>query len=151
MDVKIYAKEFVYRSEITPKTPIKLVAEGELQDRRFFIVDNTSHPTCYISMPEGIEKKRVVDDHRCPWPHGGVTYFGPLPAGLKAKYPDDGRTYAGWDYAHTGDFIATPIQIEWPAWWKKELDQEEPKKWTVEEVLEEVRIFILQFNAWLVL
>ncbi len=114
---------------------LNLIVDGEFLGA----VVNTrgSHPCAYIQFP-GIEK---VENYNYFYlecgVHGGFTFLGDLDhLGLNGLW-------LGWDYAHCGDYTQ-PAQFD-PKMFEQYLlgtfDSDE-KKWTTEEITEEVKIAI---------
>jgi len=70
--------------------------------------------------------------------HGGLT-FGKVGDGNRFE---KGYYWIGWDYAHAGDFSGYNLLLEL----KESLDSHElhNKKWTTEELIEEVKKAIEQ-------
>lgn len=112
----------------------EVLAEGDYNGRHYCIVWCKTHPTAYVEFKD----EKIIDcvenlDAPC---HGGITYNG-------SAYwnKDDHRKYIGWDYAHYEDYVCS--YIEYPEWLGEDNNL---KKWTIEEVFEEVKKTIDYLN-----
>ena len=114
----------------------KVLHKGEFKGFKFAIVSYGTHPCCYVFLPKEHKyygKSYDEIDIDC---HGGLTYsdedliFNPL-------VNDD--WVIGWDYAHFNDYSGI---------YKEEclekFDHSQYKKWTTEELFEEVKQVIEQ-------
>lgn len=117
----------VYMSECREK---EVLFSGIYKGRKFSIVSLESHPVAYVSMKDTEPKDY---DNEYYWEvdvHGGFTYCG------KSYWDDDKENmYLGWDYAHAGDC--------WGGFSKYGI---RGKKWTTEEIYEELKNVIIQLN-----
>ena len=137
-------KQMIYGYE----TIKEILLQGEYDGRKFVIVSYGTHPCAYVEMPykqlnnlnikQNDCEKYLEDKINC---HGGITYFGRLdhvPCIL------ENIEYFGWDYAHACDFTGiylNPIFNE-----KEDLNLLKGKKWTTEEIFEEVKDVIHQLE-----
>lgn len=125
-------KEMIYQANRT----IEVLDSGEIDGYGYYILSLGTHPTAYINLPEGHPAERGVHDYEdvdieC---HGCLTYGNEtlnLPDG-----PIEGR-FIGWDYAHCGDYMG---------YYSNKAFLEE-KRWTTQEILEEVKDVIQQLKA----
>lgn len=122
-------KQMEYQA--TPKREI--LAEGEYKNYHYVIMSYGTHPCAYVAIPKNHKcygKDYDDIDIRC---HGGLTYSrDSLRIGEDTVY---NGYFIGWDYAHYGDYAGYFSQIGF----------DEPcKKWTTEEILEEVNDVIEQ-------
>lgn len=111
---------------------LDILHTGTFEGRKFVILSLGHHPTAYVEVrdyePQGYNEYDLNVN-------GGATYFG------KAHWDkEDNSTYVGWDYAHCEDFSGIWI------------DRENEyvfvlKKWTTQEIFEEVMIAIKQLNS----
>lgn len=110
--------------------------KGEFKGFKFAIVSYGTHPCCYVFLPKEHKyygKSYDEIDIDC---HGGLTYlnedliFNPL-------VNDD--WVIGWDYAHLNDYLGID-EIEF----MKKIVHSQDKKWTTEELFEEVKQVIEQ-------
>ena len=99
----------------------RIIKSGETDGRKWFIVSYGSHPCAYV---ESDIPERLIDEIRV---HGDITFAG------KAfpEFKTDGR-FIGWDYNHCEDYNAEY--------------QHGGKRWTVEEILDDVKSVITQLN-----
>lgn len=109
----------------------KVLHKGEFKGFKFAIVSYGTHPCCYVFLPKEHKyygKSYDEIDIDC---HGGLTYsdeeliFNPL------VYND---WVIGWDYAHYNDYMGYYGSDSF----------ENSKKWTTEELFEEVKQVIEQ-------
>lgn len=106
------------------------------------IVSYGSHPCAYVKLTDDIIRKICKRNGADPdvdgfydfidaYPHGGFTFFGHLP------YLSDDENWAGWDYAHCDDYMDPGIPVPWKV---------SGKKWTTEEIFEEVKEVVSQLK-----
>lgn len=109
----------------------RVLHKGEFKGFKFAIVSYGTHPCCYVFLPKEHKyygKSYDEIDIDC---HGGLTYsdneliFNPL-------INDD--WVIGWDYAHYNDYMG----------YYESDSFENSKKWTTEELFEEVKQVIEQ-------
>lgn len=91
--------------------------------------------TAYVGVPKGsglagILEKYSLDELPIEV-HGGITFFG---CGMEGDPRGEGYLWIGWDYAHAGDMIATPVGVI-PG-----------KVWTLEEIKEHIEDVAKQLN-----
>ena len=101
-----------------------ILDEGVYNNVKYKIVSYGTHPCCYVFLPKGHKYygKNYDDiDIDC---HGGLTY---------SKEDDNSNWVIGWDYAHFDDYTMLS-GVVYPY----------AKKWTTEEMLEEVKRVIGQ-------
>lgn len=82
-------------------SPIVL-ATGSLRDYKYYVLNQGTHPTAYVELPEW---HPFFGNHYDDIPvevHGGLTYSSHhLPT---IADDEEGRFFIGWDYSHYGDF-----------------------------------------------
>ena len=103
--------EYKYKREMT------ILDSGVYRGRKYFIISLGTHPCAYVEFHHELKRD---SDLWCKTPcHGGITYDD-------YAYWDknDGTYYIGWDYAHLGDYL--PFR-------------DNDKKWTTQEILENVK------------
>lgn len=107
--------------------------EGTYDGRKYVIVSYGDHPCAYVKVPKNTKYDHILV-------HGGITFYGKL----RQVYGDRAGYYIGWDYAHDGDFLGCMLAMQdahmMP--WFTEL-----KRWTTEEILEDVKSVIAQLNS----
>ena len=139
--MKMKPMQYIY----DPKNPIReILYEGDYEGYHFYIVSYGMHPCAYVEIPNDhpwFERDYMegdMDDYiNC---HGGVTFTDTLHHVL-GEAASKGRWFIGWDYGHVGDFEA--YYLDDPTLSKSFLDD---KKWTTEEIYEEVKDVINQLN-----
>lgn len=104
---------------------------GEYKGYKFYILNLGFHPTAYVEDKLNIGSYEKADDFVDV--HCGFTYYGKLKSDLSET------RYLGWDYAHCGDYSGTyefypDIYVDC-----------DDKKWTTEEIFEQVKSAIEQF------
>ena len=109
----------------------KILCRGIRKGYRFVIVSYGTHPCAYISLSGKLKGLKSYDDF-LPNVHGGATYLGTLDRVVGTRTV----RYVGWDYAHGGDYIGPDIVYEGDEEMKEYIASK--KKWTTEEILEEV-------------
>lgn len=130
-------KPMIYGERIS--TP-EILDSGCIDGYKYCILSLGSHPTAYISLPPDSKVKSVVNDCKDDLcniisVHGGWT-FGPD----RLSVLDTDDLYYGWDYAHCDDYIYYPKGL-------MEFPDMGLKKWTTEEVLDEVEHVIHELNG----
>ena len=116
--------EMVYSRE----RRMKILAEGIYKGRKYCILSLGAYPTAYVEYRyEFDEESEEYFNIPC---HGGITFQD------YARWKkDDNTRYIGWDYGHVGDFIGS-------------IGQQDRKKWTTEEIYEEVKNVIDYLNEY---
>lgn len=111
---------------------LDILHTGTFEGRKFAILNLGYHPTAYIQVKD--YEPHNYNDYKLDV-HCGATYFG------KAHWDEaDTDNYVGWDYAHYGDFSGLYIS-------RGDVLEYESKKWTTQEIFEEVMIAIKQLNS----
>lgn len=113
----------------------EILYKGEYCGRKFAIVSMGVHPNAYVELKQKeLEKSKSYDDYDLDV-HCGFTYIG------DAHWDEnDKHTYIGWDYAHYGDFSGVYLQDNDFYWHNND------RKWTTQEIFEEVKSVIEQFE-----
>lgn len=126
---------------INAKEPIKeILLEDDYLGYHFLIVSYGIHPCAYVEIPKDHRwHGKKYDDEElynidC---HGGLTYADNLSHVLGTEESNQ-RWFIGWDYAHAGDFEGYYLDERWGGSFKDD------KKWTTEEILNEVKTVIEQ-------
>lgn len=127
-------KKMIYSSK--PKREI--LYEGKYNGYQFYILNFGIHPTAYIEIPKehklyGKQFEKIYDMGIDINVHGGLTYSDSKLLGNENSW------FIGWDYAHYLDYegyeIDLPLELRTGG-----------KKWTTEEIFEEVKIAIEQIK-----
>lgn len=118
----------------------EILDEGIIDGFHYIILNLGWHPTAYVEIPKNHPYyKAGYDDIDIDIEvHGGLTYSGDM--------GKDGEWYLGWDYAHCEDYFGC-VELyrealdlpEWTPEWTG-------KKWTTEEILEDVKTAIRQLK-----
>ncbi len=112
--------EYLYKREVS------ILDSGVYHDRKYFIISLGSHPCAYVEFHNEFE--RGGDEWYDTPCHGSITYDD------YAYWDENDETYyIGWDYAHSGDYL--PYNVF-------------GKKWTTQEVLENVKEVIDYLNKF---
>jgi len=114
-----------------------VLAHDVIDGIEFYIISLGTHPCAYVHVPSTNPISKMtfswLDLSEKIYCHGGVTWFDScLPDN---KRYTDGK-WLGWDYAHAGDCYGH-------GW-----DDTETKKWTTEEIFEEVKNVIEQVKSY---
>ena len=114
-----------------------VLAHDIIDDIEFYIVSLGTHPCAYVHVPSTNPIAKMsfswLDLSEKVFCHGGVTWFDSyLPN--NERYTDG--KWLGWDYAHAGDYFGN-------GW-----NDTDFKKWTTEEILEEVKSVIAQVKEY---
>lgn len=115
----------------------EILYDGYYKDYYFVIVSYGVHPCAYVKVPKNhaFYKKYYGElDITC---HGGLTYSNDL-SGIFPNETDS--WFIGWDYAHAGDYLGTDALFNF--------DTSKDKKWTTEEIYEEVKEVIDQLISF---
>lgn len=122
-------KKMIYKYSTKPK--IEILDTGFCKGYLYYILNLGTHPTAYIRIPKG-HKYYQKDIYEISLNvHGGITYSNKE---LCVCYPDKevlNGWFIGWDYGHYGDYSA--IEELYPMGCRTG-----GKKWTTEEIREEV-------------
>ena len=114
------------------KKPI-ILDSGIYQGRKYAIVNLGTHPTAYVSLTEDEENFSTdYNDYGCINVHGDFTYCD------TSYWNDDDSIYIGWDYAHCCDYCSYYEKANTPL--------RNNKKWTTQEILEDVHYVINQMD-----
>ena len=108
----------------------EVLAAGEYLGFTYYILSLGTHPTAYIKIPEGHKYYKKSCDDIDLNVHGGLTFAS------DELYLDNiiniNGWFIGWDYAHFGDYLGYEMMYSHSF-------VSEDKKWTTEEILEEVK------------
>lgn len=118
-------KEMIYQA----KRKVEVLDTGFCFGLLYYILNLGTHPTAYIKIPkENRYYEKQYDDIDLDV-HGGITYVGSeLWIGKNEKV--DGW-FIGWDYAHCCDYAGYYEKIDGSLY--------NLKRWTTEEIYEEVK------------
>lgn len=121
-------KEMIYKQN----REIEILFEGKYKDYQFYILSLGTHPTAYVEVPStsklfgkgyfDIERMNINIDV-----HGGLTFSEDHLQRIK-----ENTWFIGWDYAHCDDY--TGDEEIYPRMFRRG-----GKKWTTEEIFEEVK------------
>lgn len=103
---------------------IDVLAHDTYKGYEFAIISFVTHPCAYVGIPIGhrFYKKEYYEEIFDYIPaHGGLTYSE---MGVYGHMQD--KWVIGWDYGHYGDYVPWELFSE-------------GKRWTTEEILEEVK------------
>lgn len=112
--------KYKYKREMT------ILDSGVYRNRKYSIISLGSHPCAYVEFHNEFERG---DDlwYKTPC-HGGITFDD------YAYWDENDETYyIGWDYAHSEDYL--PYNVY-------------GKKWTIQEILENVKEVIDYLNKF---
>ena len=128
-------KEMIYKDELIDWGEV--LDEGTYKGLDYAIVSKGKFPCAYIGCPYGVSG---IDDEilKKIKVHGKFTFYGKGYWDLISTF---GRRFLGWDYGHMdlGDFTY------WAEKYEKDCPPKETlKKWTTQEILDEVKDVIDQ-------
>lgn len=126
MKPMIYVPEFLGNN-------YEILDEGNINGFDYKIINYGPHPCAYVSLPSNHKYYNEDYDNIDINCHGGLT-FGRI---TTFKPDKDIKFWIGWDYAHLGDYSG--LDIRYPSDFRVG-----GKKWTTEEILEEVKNVICQ-------
>lgn len=120
-------KEMIYQRE----RKREVLDTGFCYGYLYYILNLGTHPTAYIKIPENHCVYNYENYNDVPLDvHGGLTFMDDyLHVGETSKDIVEGK-FIGWDYAHAGDYAG--YYEDNPIW-------EDEKKWTTQEIFEEVK------------
>lgn len=118
-------KEMIYK--YTGK--YEILFSGNYEGYNFYITSMAGrYPCAYIEVKEHLNHCKIYNKIDC---HGRLTYLGNLDHILG----NNDRWFIGWDYGHCNDYIGgSPFNFE------------DDKKWTTDEIYEEVKEVIKQLK-----
>ena len=124
------SKEIVYQREVKKE----IIEHNVYRGYEYYIVNYGIHPCAYVEDKWGYEKE-VYDSMNV---HGGVTFF---------EIPDhfdesQKKKFIGWDYAHYGDYSGIDDLNKMFFIYEGKVT----KKWTYEEILEDIHNVIEQIE-----
>ena len=114
--------------EYSEKRKLEILYEGKYRDYQFYILNLGTHPTAYIEIPRNSSLFGKEYDSINIEVHGGLTYSDDNLGDIKAD-----SWFIGWDYAHYGDYMGYESKL--PLNYRFD----DNKKWTTEEIFEEVK------------
>ena len=150
-EVETNMKQMFYREKLDDQHGDEILDQGNYEGYDYIICSlDYRYPVAYVRIPEDspffkCEDKDLIDDYFVKYTdelpcHGGITFTDEYPyclynnhGMLKGTTDLQPGWYIGWDYSHCNDFH--------PFIW------EDGKKWTTEEVLEEVHNVIKALNT----
>lgn len=112
----------------------EILAEGDYNGRHYYILWCETHPTAYVEFR--YEFSGGSDEYYNTPCHDGITYCD-----LAHWNKDDQREYIGWSYGNCCDYKS--YFVEYPKLMHNEIKY---KKWTIEEIFEEVKKVIDYLN-----
>lgn len=115
-------KPMIYRKECYDR---EILHSGEIDGIKFYIVSYGTHPCAYVVC--NIDDETAYNEIEC---HGGITYTGKT-----FEEFDENENCIGWVYNHYGDCNGS---FEFHC----------DRKWTTEEILEEVKDVIKQVKKY---
>lgn len=122
-------KQMVYQAE----SIFEILCEGKYMGYQFYIMNLGTHPTAYVEIPTtnklfGKSYYEIYDMEIDIDVHGGLSYSrNHLLGGEKNTW------FIGWDYAHAGDYAG--YSEKYPSLSRLSIHD---KKWTIEEIFEDV-------------
>lgn len=131
LDFEVFSmKQMVYQSERKNET----LYSGTYKEYDFYIMNLGTHPTAYINVINDIRYCFKDYDEVSLGVHGGLTYSN---RNLRLEDRIIDGWFIGWDYGHYNDYAG--YEMAFPSWL-----QSNGKKWTTEEIFEEVKNAIEQ-------
>lgn len=125
---EIKIKQMEYSSE----RKREILFEGKYKNYQFYILNLGTHPTAYVEIPKRNKLYGKSYHYIDIDVHGGLTYSEDYLKGIK-----ENSWFIGWDYGHFGDYMG--YQVKLPVDFSMY-----DKKWTTEEIFEEVKDVINQ-------
>lgn len=128
-------KEITYKQmEYGIKRKVEVLLEGTYKGYQFYILNLGTHPTAYIEIPRGSKLFRKDYNDIDISIHGGLTYADDHLQDIKKD-----TWFIGWDYAHLGDYFGADLFFNIN-------DNGQVRKWTTEEIFEDVVYAIEQIR-----
>ena len=118
---------------------IELLDSGIYKNYNYYILSLGTHPTAYIEIPKDNKIYKKDYSEIDLYVHGGLTYSRNF-LWISEEKKLEGW-FIGWDYAHYGDYLGYELMFP------ENLRIKEEKKWTTEEILEEVKDAISQLEV----
>lgn len=128
-EFECYDEELCGKQELN-KPVFKEVAEGDHKGIHWCIRTLGICPLAYVSV--SAEQQDKLES----LVHGGLSFWND-----KLANKDDNRTYFGWDYGHTGDYMEMPTCLKN---FITHIMTEASKKYTVSEVIADIKKVIDQ-------
>lgn len=131
---KLMIEKNFKQMEYTSKEKIEILAEGEYKGYQFYVLNFGAYPTAYVEIPK---TSKLFNKHYLEYSsmdidievHGGITFSADHLQNIRKD-----TWIIGWDYAHGGDYLGfldiLPDDLK--------LSEGMEKKWTTEEILENV-------------
>lgn len=116
------------------KRKIEVLDTGEYLGYTYYIMNLGTHPTAYVKVPNKLIKKFKEYEYSFEIPievHGGITYFREFL--MISEEVENKGYFIGWDYAHAGDYAGYYATSMFRKYF------EDDKKWTTQEILEDVK------------
>lgn len=123
-------KEMIYQAD----RKNEILFSGTYKGYPFYIMNLGTHPTAYINVIYDMRYKFKDYDQIDLDVHGGLTYSE---NNLLLEEERVKGWFVGWDYGHYNDYDGYEMRFS------EEL-QSNGKKWTTEEIFEEVKLAIEQ-------
>ena len=83
--------------------PPILLAKGSMRNYNYYVLNQGTHPTAYVELPQNHPYYNVDYDNIPIDIHGGLTYCSNQLHTIADDEEGD-RFFIGWDYSHYGDF-----------------------------------------------
>lgn len=121
---------------------IELLYQDNYKGYNYYILNLGTHPTAYIEIPKGhllyeMDYNEIYDKGYYIDVHGGLTYSENKLMGIESN-----NWFIGWDYAHAWDYMG--YYEEMKEWGLHSFENNNDKKWTTEEIIEECKNAIEQ-------
>lgn len=125
-------KEMIY----THDSRREWLDHGEYEGYEYVIMSLGTHPTAYVGIPDAeavaMFQQDEIEDSNLIDVHGGITYEHGCLLDENGDECCQGKWWIGWDYAHLYDYMPGRDYGQYQ------------KKWTTEEIMEEVKSAINQ-------
>lgn len=132
----ITERRYEYKEmKYSPERKVEILCQGKYKNYQFYILNLGTHPTAYVEIPRKHKFFRKNYEEIDIDVHGGLTYSEDHLRDIK-----NNSWFIGWDYAHYGDYLG--YEENYP----KEYKSEE-KKWTTEEIFDDVVSVIEQLEV----
>lgn len=128
----------------TNKEERKVVIYDIYDGYEYAIISLGHHPCAYVLVGKGDKLyQKDIEDEWSDVVHGGITYCEDNLDMVCEKECE--KWVLGWDYAHAGDYTTMnfifPTFVDQDDW-----GQKNGKKWTIEEILNDVHSMIQQLK-----